>query len=304
MPPTNNPIRLAVALLSTALCAGGPHAAQPAFIAPENPRPASNAPLIERVEQQVVTYLGQLADLHCTEEVKQQKLHPNGKPEDTVHSSFDYFILIQGANDDFQLTESRLEKSSDKAHNTPMLLTNGFSSLLLVFHPYYRNSFDFTIGAPALEDGRTVVPIHFTHIPGTRSPAGLALRDREFALDIAGTAYVEQQTAQILRIDSNLSHAMLDIGLKDLAVQVEYSPFEYRDARVMLPATARIDLETQKQHWRNEHTFKNYRAFTTEAEQSTNVTVHKDPANKNNTDSGDSQTSKKPGGANPPAGKE
>lgn len=289
--------------MTSALGAGSLHAAQPAFIGAETAQPSAVS-YIDRVEQQVVTYLGQLADLHCTEEVKQQKLHPNGKPEETVHSSFDYFILIQGTSDDFQLTESRLEKSSDKTKNTPMLLTNGFSSLLLVFHPYYRNSFDFTVEAPTLEDGRTVVPIHFRHISGTRSPASLALRDREFALDISGTAYVEQQTAQILRIDSDLSHAMLDIGLKDLSVQVEYSPFEYHDARVMLPALAKIDLETPKQHWRNEHTFKNYRAFTTEAEQSSSVTVHKDPGNKNGAEPGDSQNPNSTGGTNPPAGKE
>lgn len=259
---------------------------------------AQSDELVDRAQKQVVNYLSKLADLHCTEDVKQQKIQKNGRVEATSRSKFDYFILIQGASGEFQLAESRLEQGGDKAKNTPMLLTNGFSSMLLVFHPYYKDSFNFVVGEVVNENGRAVVPVNFTHIPGTRSPAGLALRDREYALDLTGTAYIDAKTAQVLHMESGLSHDMSDIGIKSLRVEVQYTPFRSGDEQVMLPQLAKVELETPKQHWRNEHLFTNYRAFTADAEQSANVTIHKD---KSKTE-GNGET--KPAEKEPAVGKE
>ena len=102
------------------------------------------------------------------------------------------------------------------------------------------------------------------------------MRDREYALDLTGTAYIDAKTSEVLRIESGLSHDMSDIGIKTLHVEVEYKPFKSSDELVMLPEMAKVELETPKQHWRNEHVFSNYRAFTADAEQSADVTIHKD----------------------------
>ena len=60
----------------------------------------------------------------------------------------------------------RLEVGTQKPARQPLLLTNGFSTLLLVFHPYYRNAFEFTTGPAESLDGRSVIPVHFAHIQG------------------------------------------------------------------------------------------------------------------------------------------
>ena len=41
-----------------------------------------------------------------------------------------------------------------------------------------------------------------------------------------------------------------------------------------LPALAVVDVATPRQHWRNTHTFNNYRGFSIDAEQDPNVKVH------------------------------
>ena len=70
------------------------------------------------------------------------------------------------------------------------VVTNGFSTVLLVFHPYYRSSFEFETGPDELVDGKPAVPVHFAHIPGRRTPAALALRGREYPLELRGTAWL------------------------------------------------------------------------------------------------------------------
>ena len=124
-----------------------PHSARAQAVVPVN--------LVDQAQKQVVAYIAKLADLHCTEDVVQEKLKPNGGTELSSKSQYDYFLYMQGNSYDFQLSESRLEMGTQKQARQPLLLTNGFSTLLLVFHPYYRNAFDFTAGpAESWKGGR------------------------------------------------------------------------------------------------------------------------------------------------------
>jgi hypothetical protein len=231
------------------------------------------ANLVEQAQKQVVAYVAKLADLHCTEDVVQEKLKPNGGTDVASKSQYDYFLYMQGNSYDFQLSESRLEVGTQKPARQPLLLTNGFSTLLLVFHPYYRSSFDFTAGPAETLEGRSVIPVHYAHIRGARTPAALALRGREFPLELEGTAWLDASSGQVVRMDAGLAHEMTDVGMKSLKIRVEYMPSPKATDHFMVPARAVVDLQTPKQHWRNTHTFRNYKLFSTEANQDPAVKV-------------------------------
>jgi hypothetical protein len=241
----------------------------------EAPRAQAAAPAsqVDQVQRQVVDFVSKLADLHCTEDVLQEKLRPNGGAEVSARSQFDYFLYIQGNSYDFQLSESRLEIGNPKQKKEPLLLTNGFSTLLLVFHPYYRNGFEFTVGPKEALDARPVIPVHFAHIAGTRTPVAMAMRGREFPLDLKGTAWVDASTGQVIRMEASLAHDLSDVGLRALTVRVDYTPSLRVSDKFMLPSRAVVDLETPRQHWRNTHIFHNYKLFSTDATQDPDVKV-------------------------------
>ena len=231
------------------------------------------ANLVDQAQKQVVSYIGKLADLHCTEDVLQEKLKPNGGSEISSKSQYDYFLYMQGNSYDFQLSESRLEIGTQKQARQPLLLTNGFSTLLLVFHPYYRSAFEFTTGPAETLDGRSVIPVHFAHIQGARTPAAMALRGREFPLELEGTAWLDSHSGQVVRMDAGLEHEMTDVGMKSLKIRVDYMPSPRPSDHFMVPARAVVELQTPKQRWRNTHTFHNYKLFSTEANQDPTVKV-------------------------------
>ena len=229
--------------------------------------------LVDQAQKQVVAYIAKLADLHCTEDVLQEKLKPSGGTELSSKSQYDYFLYMQGNSYDFQLSESRLEVGTQKPARQPLLLTNGFSTLLLVFHPYYRNAFEFTAGPAENLDGRSVIPVHFAHVRGARTPAALALRGREFPLELEGTAWLDASSGQVVRMDAGLEHEMTDVGMKSLRIRVDYMPSPKVSDRFMVPARAVVELQTPRQHWRNTHTFRNYKLFSTEANEDPAVKV-------------------------------
>ncbi len=219
---------------------------------------------IDRATAYVNAYLNELADVTCTEDVSQEKLTPKGKMELHEEATYDYLIMMDGSQDQFTLNESRLLKTSDHAKkNLPMLVTNGFSTLFLIFHPYYRDSFTMTEDGTAVENGRQLVRIDFTHIRSKRTPIALAIQGREYPLEIAGTSWVDAQTGGIIRISAGLGEPMDDIGLRTLSMQVNYSAMKVAGAEqsYFYPQSAYVEVETKKQRWRNIHVFSNYKRF-------------------------------------------
>ena len=229
-------------------------------------------------QKQVVQYISQLANLHCKESVTQEKLSPNGHVQTTEHSSYDYLIMMEGGGENFQLNESRLETKSGSHKQLPMLVTNGFSTLLLVFHPYYNGAFEFQPGPDETVDGVQASTVHFTHIRGRRTLAALSLRNREFPLELKGTAWLDKNTGQVLKMESTLIDDMSDIGLRSLNVHVDYRYVQLgkNSASLTLPVLATVEVTTPRQHWRNTHKFTDYKIFGAEAEQDPNVKIKAD----------------------------
>jgi hypothetical protein len=186
--------------------------------------------------------------------------------------------MMEGGGDDFQLNESRLETKAAPHKQLPMLVTNGFSTLLLVFHPYYSGAFEFEPGPEETVDGVQALTVHFKHIRGQRSLAALSLRNREFPLELKGTAWLDKNTGQVLKMESTLIDDMSDIGLRSLNVNVDYRYIQLgkNAAALTLPVLATVEVTTPRQHWRNTHRFSDYKIFGAEAEQDPNVKIKQD----------------------------
>ena len=107
------------------------------------------------------------------------------------------------------------------------------------------------------------------------------MRGREFPLELEGTAWLDSNTGQVVRMDAGLEREMTDIGLKALRIRVDYVPSPKPSDHFMAPSRAVVELLTPRQHWKNTHTFHNNKLFSTEANQDPAVrvkTVTENPA--------------------------
>ncbi len=221
---------------------------------------------VDAVSHEMTSFVEQLSDVKCSEKVTQTKFSKDGRTEYSEESTYDYLVLLQANDDELLLNESRLvakEPNNRVRKNVPLLITNGFSNLMLIFHPYYRNSFSFELLNNETVGGTALARVHFAHIQGTRTPVGLSVRGREFPLSLQGTAWIDTQTGMIARIETSLEHDMSDVGLKSLVVTVEYEPVRLPGwtQAYRFPSVATIDVETLQQRWRNVHRFTNYQRF-------------------------------------------
>jgi hypothetical protein len=229
--------------------------------------------LLERTSRQVSELVDVVSKVNCAERVLQLRMNDSSSRVDTVQSTFDYMVLLNNVGGDLDLIESRVAANPQKnpRENQPMLLSNGLSLLFLVFHPAYSPGFEFTLGDEDTIAGRTFVTVRFRHIRGTRSPAALAVRGREYALDLAGTAWVDPPSGIIAKIAGGLDGGMDDVGLRKFDFVAEYAPvsFQPTTSAYWLPSRVTADVVSRHQRWRNVHQFTNYRRFAVETKEQT-----------------------------------
>ncbi len=240
-----------------------------ALLSPESASPPSLETALARTAKSADRFWSQFSAVNCMETVQQEKLGKEGKALYRHDSTFDYLIFMNLQGEELSVEESRiLQKEAGKSSNLPLLMTSGFSTLLLVFHPYYQGSFEYQKLEDDVVDGKRMIRITFRHLPGTRSTAAIRLRGQDYPLDLEGTAWIHPGSWVVERIEAHLAAPMDDLNLKKLNSVVRYSPqiFPTGTEAEWLPSEATIDVETAKQHWRNIHRFLNYRHFSVNAE--------------------------------------
>jgi hypothetical protein len=99
--------------------------------------------------------------------------------------------------------------------------------------------------------------------------AALAVRGREYPLELSGTAWIDPQTGAIAKIDAGVDRAIEDIGLKSLRSEVGFAPVRFGQqlSAAWFPQEATVEVETPRQHWRNMHRFSDYKRFSVSTEE-------------------------------------
>jgi hypothetical protein len=228
--------------------------------------------LVERAGNHVSKFLDVISDVNCRERVLQEKLNEKGKTEEKAESTFDYLIMLSTSGGDFNLVESRIapqDAKHPKKQSKPLLISNGFSTLFLVFHPYYAPGFHFALAGEEALGGKTFTKVDFRHIVGTRTPAALAVRGREYPLELSGSAWIDPKSGAIAKITGNVESGMEDVGLLTLRSKIRFAPVTFHGSQeaFWLPAQAVVEVESKHQHWRNTHEFSEYRRFSVETQE-------------------------------------
>lgn len=221
--------------------------------------------LLRRTGKSVENFWTQFSAVNCIETVRQEKLGKDDKIVYGQESAFDYLIVLQLSGDDLVVDESRVAlKETGASKNLPLLITNGFSTFQFIFHPFFQAGFEYSAPEAVRIDGKDLLEVRFRHIHGARSPSVLRLREREYPLEWQGTAWIEPDSGAIVRIAAGLSDNLEDIGLKKLTADVRYGRVDFKEDPGVhwLPTVATIEAETVRQHWRNIHTFAQYRRFS------------------------------------------
>jgi len=221
-------------------------------------------PALLLARRNVANYFAAEANMVCAESVTQAILGNNNKPFYRENSEYEYQLQVTKDDSHFKLVESREPlKASFRDPTRTLLITKGFTSMLLIVHSDYENSYTFEPDGEETEDGLTLARIRFKAVPGASSPAAMQLRGRSYPVPLFGTLWIDSKTGAVAKVIASVDSSMSDLGLKEMRSEIHYALIQFHDPEeaYWMPISATIDVETPRQHWRNVHRFGRCRRF-------------------------------------------
>jgi hypothetical protein len=250
------------------LCSGAAFGqSQPAAQPAPEPVTAALSPAMDallRARKTVDKYFQQAANVVCTENVTQAMVGKNGKANYREESVFDYQLQADTNSGSLKLVETRdTRKAAFRDSARTLLITNGFTSMLLIIHPSYEASYAFEPAGEETVDGVVLAKINFKPIPGASSPAAFQLRGQSYPMPLSGTIWIEEQTGAVSKLIASVDTSLSDLGLQGMRSEIHYATVHFHDPdeSYWMPISAVIDVETPRQHWRNIHRFAGYKRF-------------------------------------------
>ena len=231
--------------------------------------------ILDRAGDRVELFWRQFSSVSCTETVEQVKLSEKDKPLNRRQAEYDYVIFMQLTGKELRVEESRRltsetrPKKKKRPSQRSLLLTSGFPIMMLIFHPQFQDRYLFQLAAGPDDGPRPgLTRIDFEQVAGAESLSVLRLKDRDYPLAWAGTAWVEAGSGAIVRIRTKLREPLTEVGLRSLTSDVWYSDISFTEATesYRLPERAEVDARSRGQHWHNIHTFTAYKRFSVNTE--------------------------------------
>lgn len=228
---------------------------------------AADSPSLDalaRARKYVQEYFDKFSDVTCKESVTQFVLNQSGHTIYRENSAFDYQFQTTSASGTLKFNEIR--ETRNPAYRDPartLLVTTGFASLLLVAHPMYETSYVFEPGGAEILDGVSYAKLRFTPVAGASSPATLRLRGKNYPLPMSGTLWVDPQSGAIVKLEAIVDNGLSDLGLAGMRSEVRYGLHAFRDPAesIWVAESAVIEVQTPRQHWRNQHRFSDFKRF-------------------------------------------
>jgi hypothetical protein len=238
--------------------------------AAKDPAEVSHPPLspamdaLARTRTLVEKFFEQSSNVVSTENVTQAIIGKNGKSNYREDSVFDYQMQANSDSGSLKLVETRdTRKTAFRDSARSLLITNGFTGMLLIIHPTYESSYTFEPAGEEVLDGVTFVRINFKPVPGAASPAAMQLRGKSYPIPLSGTLWIEPQSGAVTKLVASMDSDLNDLGLKGMRSEIHYATVRFHEPEesYWMPVSAVIDVETPKQHWRNIHRFAGYKRF-------------------------------------------
>lgn len=220
--------------------------------------------IIDRAGKAAELFWQQFSAVRSRERVTQERLKDDGSVLGKRITDSDYVALFAGKAGSVSVEESRVSRSGGKSRETnEFLRTSGFAALLLLFHPDYRDRFEFE-ESPGSDVPPGLVRVAFRSRQNLRSMSALKLDGRLVPILWRGFAWIEISTGSITRIQAMLDAPMDDVGLSGLQADVEYQPVSLprTGQTYRLPTRVTVALRSLKQQWRDVHEFSDYQLFS------------------------------------------
>ena len=208
------------------------------------------------------------------ETIHQEKLRRNGKVNGEEHETFHYLCLITNQSWGPGFSEYRANASGGEGQPRGLqdgfMLTSGFTSASLIFHPAYQAQSTFRYLGREKLNGRDTLVVAFAQQPAKSKLYGtFKSGDVLMTTFTQGLAWVDAQTYQILRLRTDLLKPLPEVKLDKQTTDVDYAEVHFKgiDNGFWLPKDVNVTVAWDGKTLRNQHEYSAFQVFNVAATQ-------------------------------------
>lgn len=220
--------------------------------------------------ERVQDLVADLAKFDAVEEVHHEELDSQGIPKKEVTLKFDYVASIAEPNpgrflvDEFRMGRSGTEEFPDN------IATKGLPTLAFVFHPDMRDDFDMECEGLGTWRGKSAWLVHFKQREDKpHRIQDYIVNNQVYPVSLKGRAWIDADTYQIVRLESDLARPIPQISLFSEHQVVEYAPVNFAKSKteLWLPKTAELTFDFRGHRYYREHSFDHFLLFAVGTEE-------------------------------------
>jgi hypothetical protein len=141
----------------------------------------------------------------------------------------------------------------------------GLTSLVMIFHPAYRDEYEFECEGLSRWHGGKAWQVHFRQrLDKPARVRGYRVGNQTFSLALRGRAWIAVDTFQILNLETDLVSPVPQIPLNAEHISIQYAPVQFHTSKkeLWLPQNAElyVDFDVRRVH-RSDH-FSDYMLFS------------------------------------------
>jgi len=229
-------------------------------------------PILAAVGQKVAELYNNLPNTSSTEKIHQERLNHKGQTEKTLEQKFRYLCLLPPQPYGLSVEEYRADSTGTLAAPQGLedhfMLTSGFVSLPLVFHPTYQEGSTFRYLGRQKVKGLTTQVIAFAQEPAKAQLYGTFKigRNESRSTYVQGLAWVDPASYRIVRLRTDLLTPLPQIGLNKETTEIDFNEVHFNSVAqsFWLPGKVDVTIDFAGRILRNTHQYSDFLIFNVE----------------------------------------
>jgi tetratricopeptide (TPR) repeat protein len=223
--------------------------------------------ILDGVGTRILDLIKNFPNTSSLEAIHQEKVSHLGE-SGSQNQKFRYLCLPSSEAGGPGFTEYRTDFTGNEARPRGLsegyMLTEGFTSTALIFHPQYRSESTFRYLGRQKVNGRNTYVVAYAQIPGkahftTDFRQGATSR----TLFSQGVAWIDAATYQIIRLHTDLLAPLPEVLLEKETVNIDFNevPFKSLKEPLWLPGNVTVAIDWNGKQLRNQHAYSDFEIF-------------------------------------------
>ncbi|MGA2609458.1 MAG: hypothetical protein ABSH01_18610 [Terriglobia bacterium] len=228
--------------------------------------------ILSAVGKTVAEFFSNFPNTSSVEQIRQEKMGRKQKANATLDQKFRYLCLTPAEAWGLGFDEYRVDLSAGPAWRQGLqdgfMLTSGFASASLVFHPMYQSQAVFRYLGRQKVNGRDAYVVAFAQKPVTARSYGLFKSGKTTITTFSqGLAWIDSQSYQITRLRTDLLKPLPEVNLETETTEIAFAAVRFKGIPTgfWLPQQVTVNVDWNGKHFRNEHRYSDYKLFNVEA---------------------------------------